>query len=66
MAHKNADKLRIFVKNLLVGDWPIFCGRKQAFQGPPRTNQRIAARQSLMAKNLFKDPKVSLAAESGW
>jgi hypothetical protein len=43
MAHKNANKLKIFVKNLLVGDWPILCSREQAFQGPPRTNQRIAA-----------------------
>ncbi len=64
-AHKNVDKLRIFVKNLLVGDWPILCGRERAFQGPPRTSQRIAAHQSLTAKFFFKDPKVPLAAELG-
>ncbi len=40
-------------ENLLVGDWPILCGRERAFQGPPRTSQRIAARQSLTAKKIF-------------
>jgi hypothetical protein len=39
-----------FVKNLLVGDWPILCGHEQAFQDPARTSQRIAAHQSSMAK----------------
>jgi hypothetical protein len=29
------------------------CGREQAFQGTPRTSQRIAAHQSLMAKKSF-------------
>jgi hypothetical protein len=52
-------------ENLLVGDWPILCGRKRAFQGPPRTRQRITARQSSTAKILFKDPEVLLAAELG-
>jgi hypothetical protein len=52
-------------KNLLVGDWLVLCGRKQAFQGPPRASQHIAARQSLMAKNLFEDPEVLLMAELG-
>ncbi len=56
-----------FFKNLLMGDWPILCGREQAFKGPPRTSQRIAARQSLTAKKiLFKDPEVLLAAELGF
>jgi hypothetical protein len=57
-----------FVKNLLVGDWPILCGRERAFQGPPRTSQCITAHQSLTAKtNFFKDPKVPLMAElSSW
>ncbi len=50
-------------KNLLIGDWLVLCGREQAFQGPPRTSQHIAARRSSMAKKLFKDPKVLLAAE---
>jgi hypothetical protein len=54
--HKNADNLRIFVKKLLVGDWLILCGREQAFQGPPRKNQRIAARQSSMVKKSFLGP----------
>ena len=74
--YKNADKLPsrhtrmptsrgFFVKNLLVGDRPILCVHEQAFQGPPRTSQRIAACKSLMAKILFEDPKVPLAAESG-
>ena len=54
----------LFVKNLLVGDWLILCGREQSFQGLPRTSQRIAARPSSTAKNLFEDPKVPLAAES--
>ncbi len=49
-----------------MGDWPILCGHEQAFQGPPRTRQRIAARQSLTAKkNLFENPEVLLAAELG-
>ncbi len=52
-------------KNLLMGDWPILCSRKQALQGPPRTRQRIAACQSLTAKILFKDPEVLFAAELG-
>ncbi len=48
--YKNANKLRSFDKNLLVGDWPILCGCEQAFQGPPRTSQHIAAHQLLPAK----------------
>ncbi len=45
-------------ENLLVGDWPILCGREQAFQGPPRTSQRISARQSSRAKKIFlRTPK---------
>ncbi len=52
-------------KNLLMGDWPILCRREQTFQGLPRTRQRIAARQSSTAKNLFEDPEVLLAAELG-
>ncbi len=52
-------------KNLLVGDWPVLCGREQAFQGPPRTSQHIAACQSSTAKILFEDPKVLLVAELG-
>ncbi len=36
-----------------MGDWPILCSRKQAFQGPPRTRQRVAAPQSSMAKHSF-------------
>ncbi len=44
-------------KNLLVGDWPILCGRERAFQGPPRTSQRIAARQSSTAKKSFWGPQ---------
>jgi hypothetical protein len=45
-------------KNLLLGDLPILCGHKQAFQGPPRTSQRIAAHQSLTAKKIFlRTPK---------
>jgi hypothetical protein len=40
-------------KNLLVEDWPILCGREQAFQEPPRTRQRIAGRQSSTVKNYF-------------
>ncbi len=42
--------------NLLMGDWPILCGRERAFQGPPRMKQRIAARQSFMAKKSFWGP----------
>ncbi len=34
--YKNTNKLRSFYKNLLVGDWPILCGREQAF---PRTSK---------------------------
>ncbi len=66
--YRNANKLPsrhtrmprswgFFVKNLLVGDWPILCGRKQGFQGPPRTSQHIPARRSSTAKILFEDPK---------
>jgi hypothetical protein len=61
--NKNADKLRSccfqqknankLYKNFLVGDWPILCGRDQAFQGPPKTSQHIAARRSLTAKKIF-------------
>ncbi len=62
--YKNANKLPsrhtrmptswgFFVKNLLVGDWPILCSREWALQGPPRTSQRIAARQSSTAKKIF-------------
>jgi hypothetical protein len=40
-------------KNLLVGDWPILCGRERAFQGPPRMRQHITARQSSTAKKIF-------------
>jgi hypothetical protein len=43
-------------KNLLMGDWPILCSRERAFQGPPRMRQRIAARQSSMAKKSFQGP----------
>jgi hypothetical protein len=50
-------------KNLLVGDWLVLCGREQAFQGPPKTSQHIAAHRSPTAKNLFEDPEVLLAAE---
>jgi hypothetical protein len=42
-----------FFKNLMIGDWPILCGRERAFQGPPRTSLHIAARQSSMAKKSF-------------
>ena len=63
--YKNTNELRSFDKNLLVGDWLILCSRGQAFQGLPRTSQRIAAHQSLMAKILFTDPEVLLAAELG-
>jgi hypothetical protein len=52
-------------KNLLVRDWMVSCSRKQAFQGPPRITQIIAARQSSMAKILFKNLKVLLAVELG-
>jgi hypothetical protein len=59
--YKNTYKLKSWLKkalstrmmtncgvyeNLLVEYWPILCGRKQVFQGPPGTSQRIAARQS--------------------
>ncbi len=67
--YKNANKLpsrhartpptsrgHVF-ENLLVGDWPILCGREQAFQGPPRTSQHIAACQSSTAKNSFQGPR---------
>ncbi len=48
-------------ENLLVGDWPILCGREQAFQGPPRISQRIAARGSSTAKKIFsRTPKCHL------
>ncbi len=40
-------------ENLLMGDWLILCGREQAVQGPTRTSQRIAARQSSTAKKIF-------------
>ncbi len=54
----NVDKLMSFYKNLLVGDWPILCGRKQAIQGPPRTSQHIAAHQSSTSKIFFsRTPK---------
>jgi hypothetical protein len=43
-------------KNHLMGDWPVLCGCELAFQGPPRTRQHIAARQSLTAKNSFLGP----------
>jgi hypothetical protein len=33
------------------------CGREQAFQGPPRTSQRIAARQSSTAKIFLRTLK---------
>ncbi len=55
--YKNADKLRgVFYKNLLVGDYPILCGHEQAFQGTPRTSQRIAACWSLTAKKSYEGP----------
>ncbi len=43
-------------ENILVGDWPILCGREQAFQGSPRTSQHIAARRSSTAKKSFQGP----------
>ncbi len=52
-------------KNIWMGDWPILCSREQAFQGPPRMRQRIAAHWSLMAKILFENPEVLLVAELG-
>ncbi len=70
--YKNANKLlsrhartptswgRVF-ENLLVGDWPILCSREQAFRGPPRTSQYIAARISLTAKKILsRTPKCYL------
>ncbi len=63
--YKNADKLRSFYKNLLVGDWSILCGREQAFQGPPRTSQRIAARQSLMLKISLQGPRNATCSRVG-
>jgi hypothetical protein len=65
MAHKNADKLRIFVKNLLAGDWPILCSHEQAFQGPQGQTSILLHANHQWQKNLFKDPEVPLAAESG-
>ncbi len=51
-------------KNLLVGDWPVLCGREQVFQGLPRTSQHIARHADHQwQKILFKDPEVLLAAE---
>jgi hypothetical protein len=44
-------------KNLLMGVWLILCIHEQAFQGPPRTRQGIAACQSLMAKKSFWGPQ---------
>ncbi len=52
-------------ENLLIGDWPILCSRERTFQGPPRTSQSIAARQSSTAKILFEDPEVPLVMELG-
>jgi hypothetical protein len=52
-------------KNLLIGDWPILCSREQAFQGPPRTSQHIAARWSSMAKKSFQEPQSTLVVELG-
>ncbi len=52
-------------KNLLLGDWPVLCGREQTFQGPPRTSQHIATRQYSTAKILFEDPVLLLVAELG-
>ncbi len=74
---KNANKLRAccfktrmptnwgVYKNLLVGDWPVLCGRKQAFQGPPRTSQHIAASQSLTVKNSFRGPQSATCGRVG-
>jgi hypothetical protein len=58
--HECQQAEEVLIENLLVRDWPILCGHEQAFQGPLRTSQHIAARQSSMAKNLFKDPEVLL------
>jgi hypothetical protein len=54
-----------FSKTLLVGDWPILCGRKQAFQGPPRTSQHIAACQSSTVKNYFCGPQSATRGRVG-
>jgi hypothetical protein len=45
-----------FLKNLLMGDWPILCGCEQAFLGPKDKTAIIAARQSLTAELLFEGP----------
>jgi len=45
-----------FCKNLLMGDWPILCGREQAFLGPKDKTAIIAARQSSTAELLFGGP----------
>ncbi len=55
----------VFFENLLVGDWPILCGHEQAFQGPPRTSQNIAARQSLTAKKSFSGPQSATCGRVG-
>ena len=69
--YKNTYKLKSWLKkalstrmttswgvyeNLLVEYWPILCGRKQVFQGPPGTSQRIAARRSSTEKT-FRGPQ---------
>jgi hypothetical protein len=52
-------------ENLLVGDWPFLCGRKRAFQWPPRTSRVSLHANHRWQKNLFEDSKVPLAAELG-
>ncbi len=52
-------------KNLLVGDWPILCVREQAFQGPPRTSQGIAACQSSTEKKSFQGPRSATCGRVG-
>ncbi len=65
MAHKNANKLRNFVKNLLVGNWTILCGRERASKDHQGQTSVLLHANHWRQKNLFEDPEVPLAAESG-
>jgi hypothetical protein len=60
-SYKNADKLP-FLKNLLMGDWPILCGRERAFLGPKVKPANIAACQLLMAEFLFDGPSSTICS----
>ncbi len=72
--YKNADKLPsrhtrmptswgFFVKNLLVGDWPILCSHKQSKDHQGQTS--VSLHTDHQWRFFFWGPQVPLAAELG-